>query len=296
MPRRCHCARLLAMLERDALRLAGLAAQALFLRLMQRAHELGSDGFLPLGSGSGSGIGNLRELAFALTVSETELETQLGTLVTRGVLVREADGIACPELRAGAVKAAAARANGGVGGRPRRGETPAEARARRQGNLMLPMQGGKPTGTQVETQAGKPSTTSLIEKEKKVEDAREVSDLVALGGEVVEAAGLDPARWMGTYEPVRQWLALGLDRAAILDVVRTVRGRTRREITGLAYFTPAMREAASRAVEPAAPAWTQTPEYLAYRAAMDRFAAGPFEPEFNGRPPRVPDCVPRAAA
>lgn len=281
MPRRCHCARLLAMLERDALRLAGLAAQAVLLRLMTRAHELGSDGFLPVGSGSVSGIGNLTELSQVLTVSETDLQTQIETLVARGVLVVEPGGIACPEIRDGARKVAAARQNGAAGGRPRRGETPAEARARRQGSLMLPIEGGKPTGTETGTHGETPSraradddsSSSTQSNHHPSQDAaREATELARLGAEVMEAAGLDQARYLGSYEPVREWRAMGLSRERILEVIAAVKARAKQRPRGLGFFGEEMRRAAAAGVEAEAAA-ERAAKFAALNRAWDAWEA-----------------------
>lgn len=273
MARRCVCERLLAMVERDPrLIAAGLAAQMAFVRLMRMAEELGSGGFIPFGSG----IRNLGEISLAIGVRETELETALATLIERGVLTRDESGIACPPLREAGRKVAAARANGGLGGRPRKDETPEQARARRQGNLMLPVQGGKPTETENRTlsRAAAATASSSIEASKQ---PREEPGFIDIGRRVIAAAGIDEASWAGGYAELRGWLNAGLDAETILAVVERVAARPGyKPVRSLRYFTEAMRDAAEAsapvvAVREARPAYMDHPDWAAYQAARDAF-------------------------
>lgn len=276
MARRCLADRLLTMTETDpGLMLAGPGAQMVFIRLMRLAARMGSDGFLAFGSA----IRNLREVSIAVSIGETELETHVETLVARGVLVREGEALVCPALREMGRKAAAARANGGLGGRPRKGETVEAMRARRQGHLMLPVEGGKPTETEPETLSrARLALASSVEKQEA--KPREETDAIALGRRVLEAARIDDATWMGSFHELRAWLAEGLDAETILATVRTVASRpTYTPPKSLRYFTPAMSQARPAvAAEAPAPAYMATDEWREYRAACERFRANPYGP------------------
>ncbi|WP_291295833.1 hypothetical protein [Elioraea sp.] len=263
------------MTETDPrLMLAGPAACHVFVRLMRLAAVMGSDGFLAFGSA----IRNLKEVSIAVAINETELETHVETLVARGVLVREGDVLACPPLREAGRKSAAARANGGLGGRPRKGERPEDARARRQGEIMLPIAGGKPTGTETGTLSRATAAASSSEElsNKQASKPREeATTLMQLGRAVLDAALIDDAKWMGDFRAVSGWLAMGLDAETILATVQRVAGRsTYTAPRSLGYFTEAMKDAASALVPvppKAEPAWMSHPDYPAWRAAMDAY-------------------------
>jgi len=284
MPRRCLADRLIEMTETEpGLMLAGPAACFTFIRLMRLAARMGSDGVVAFGSA----LRNLREVSIAVSIPETDLETHVETLIERGVLVREGEALVCQSLREAGRKAAAARANGGLGGRPRRGETAAEARARRQGHLLLPVAGGKPTETKTETLSRAAAAAVVSSAQKQQQAVREETAWIALGRRVVAAAGIDEATWMGGYGEVRAWLAEGLDEAMILEVVDRVASRPGyRPPRSLRYFTEAMREAAAEAApvaEPPPAPITQHPAWAAWRAACEEFRMNPY-----GDPPVMP--------
>jgi hypothetical protein len=249
MPRRCTCEELFDLLDQDpGLRLAGPAAQMAFLHIMRLAARMGSPGFLPLGSPMGSPIRNLSELASLLPMQETELQTHIDTLIGRGVLVREEAGLACPALRRSPRKALTAQENGRLGGRPRAGETPEQARARRQGRPVLvenpaethaePNSETHPraradrvdsnTSSKTKTLSETPPTGKEGVKERGVwgenhpgggrgqnpgtePNSAEPDNALVLqtGDRVLEAAGIDPVRWQGNYREVRGWLSAG---------------------------------------------------------------------------------------
>lgn len=290
MPRRCLADRLLVMTETDpGLILAGPAAQMVFIRLMRLAARMGSDGFLAFGSA----LRNLAEVSIAVAIRQTELETHVETLVDRGVLVREGEALVCPSLREAGRKAAAARANGGLGGRPRKGETVEAMRARRQGHLMLPVSGGKPTGTEAETlsRARPALASSSAEELSKPSKPRVETDAIALGHRVLAAAGVDPATWMGSFGEVRSWLAEGLDAETIVATVERVAARPRyAPPRSLRYFSEAMREAASRPAREPRPAagvsLASLEGYAAWREACARYRDEPYGP-----PPLAPPAI-----
>jgi hypothetical protein len=283
MPRRCLADRLIEMTERDpALMLAPPGARFAFVALMRLAARMHTDGVVAFGSA----IRNLAEVSIAVAIGETELRTHVETLVDRGVLVREGDALVCPALLEAGRKAAAARANGGLGGRPRRGETVEAARARRQGTMLLPVAGGKPTGTESETLSRVTATASSSQREesKAASKPREETETVmAVGRRVLEAAGIDEARWMGTFAEVRGWLAAGYAPELIVETVAAVAARPKyRPPVSLRYFAEAIRDAAGQGaavtVEPSRPGWMDHPDYPAYRAACDAFRDSPYGP------------------
>lgn len=255
MPRRCLCDRLRARIATDP-RLVTLpmGAKWMWLALAERAAEA-PDGVLRLGSA----FGFLAGIAMLIQAAEPEVQTHWETLAARGLVARQGDDVLVPELEAlGTRRAAVARANGASGGRPRRGETPEQARARRaQGALLLPVPGTaaapaeEPAETEPETRRVSapllPTTNSnsMVVVGSGGDAAREATPS-AIGCEVARIAGLDPVRQRFDYRPVGEWLAEGAERSLILRVVREVvskPGYQAHRVSTLRYFTPALREA-----------------------------------------------------
>lgn len=247
MGRRCSCHGLMEALRRDPrLRLVPLGARALWLLLADALAEMPEPWVFLLGSRPGS----VREIAMMVSADESETETHVQTLLDIGLLEKRADGaiavVGLPESR----RSAAAQGNGRLGGRPRKGETAEEARLRRQQTHMaLPIAGGR-AETQ-ETQR-KPETETRLagaddaDQKDKIDQSREVSDIVAFGAELAEIAGMDPARGTYDFRPVMNWRAMGLPDATIRDVVRCWVGRTGYTVPrSLAYFAGGMKEAQS---------------------------------------------------
>ncbi len=182
----------------------------------------------------GARVPETNEVCLALSCTEPELETGLENLIGRGILAREADGaISCP-LLAGAFRSAETKRNNGMlGGRPRKGETAAQAAARRQGNLMLPMSGGAET---------KPKPDALPQA-KLIADEK----LQALALEVEQAAGVSGEFRRDDARHVAAWLEAGADAPLILRVVAEKAGRASEPVRGLRYFDKAVREALAAA-------------------------------------------------
>ena len=248
MARRCACDRLWEQLERDVrLRTLPMAAQYLWLRLMRLALET-ADGVLLLGSE----LGFRTALAVAVSQSETEVETAFAILEARGLAIRDGDTVRMPEAADGVARGASARANGARGGRPRRGETPEQARARRaQGSLMLPVPGSlaKTQETEAETQTGETAPPTSSRESKTLTSpvspspARE-TDWVSLGQECAELAQLDPMRGYD-YRPLQGWLTAGAAPELIREVIgEVVKGlRPGQRIVSFKYFDAAMQRA-----------------------------------------------------
>ncbi|MBK1656857.1 hypothetical protein [Paracraurococcus ruber] len=252
MSRRCTCARLLAALGADPrLRTLPLAARALWLLIAEAA--LATGGVLPF---SGSA-----RVSLLVAAPETEIETQLETLIAEGLLVREGDGLAVPLLADVAPAVASSRANGARGGRPRRGETPEQARLRRsQGSMVLPLPGGagNPAKPGAETpdhdDDGQSSSSSSPSPTARVEPA------LALAREVAEMAGMDPARSAWSAREVQGWLQAGatpgLVRATVADVMTRARGVP----STLRYFTQEVERAVREGQRFAPAAAADTPQ------------------------------------
>lgn len=192
-----------------------------------------------------------------VSVAETDAETWLAQLAGIGMVEWQpgAETLALP----GAVKATSARANGAringlSGGRPRRGETPEQARLRRQqGALVLPIRGG------AAAPAAKPNAETLSESDnqnsnQKSDLTARVENALALAKEVAALAGMDPARSTWHARDVQGWLAAGATRQLVLDVVADVMSRAKGVPGGLRYFDAAVRRAlAENAQAPALP-------------------------------------------
>jgi hypothetical protein len=225
-----------------------------------------------------------------LSIPETDVEAGLETLAALGWVEHDAatNSLWMPGARANTAKAEAARANGIRGGRPRAGETPAQANARKQGNLILPIAGG-----QAETQGTKPqpmpeSSRAVLTNsslEEKVSTARETPDWVHLGMKLAEIARLDPARGGHSYHVVKSWMAMqGATEERIAEAVRKVASRPKydptRQRIALEYFTAAVTEHLER-VRAAAPASDQIVAAIREDAISQRrkaWAANPVGP------------------
>lgn len=254
MARRCLCTQLRQRIATDA-RLATLpmAAKWLWLVLAERAAET-PEGSVPVGSAFGFFAG----IAMLIQVAEPEVETHWETLAARGLVLRDGDAFSIPDLPALGGRAASARANGGLGGRPRRGETAEQARLRRaQAHMMLPITGGpeKPSGTQAENPAVSSTTTTESLTSVSSHPPKPTRDTAhaTLGAELATIAGLDPVRQRFDYQPVRAWLDAGYSPTLIRSVVAEVAGRPSFEpgrVRTLAYFTQAIERAAAEVALP----------------------------------------------
>jgi hypothetical protein len=128
-------------LRRDPrLRVAPLGARALFILLADTLEGLPQRAFC-----LGNRPASTAEIAMWIAAPETEVETHLKTLIEFGLLTRRSsDGALMMPEAIPVDQASSARQNGALGGRPRNGETPEEARNRRaQGHLKLPIAGGR---------------------------------------------------------------------------------------------------------------------------------------------------------
>ena len=195
-----------------------------------------------------------KRVSLLVSAEETEVETQMETLMREG-LIRSGDagGLVVPMLLDAPPRSEAARRNGAAGGRPRKGETPEAARARRQRELLLMLPGGRDVETQ-ETQAPKPApetgfstTTTYSQVVQSVGSgaSAETPAWVSLGEELAELVGMDGARGGYDYRPVQAWLQAGRSaetiRAAVTRVVSRP-GFRREAVRSFGYFAQAVAE------------------------------------------------------
>lgn len=279
MARRCACERLLAFWEGDPrFALAGVAASAIWLRLVRAVQQLGDGSVFRMGSASVS----VGDIATVIRTQETETEPALNRLLELGLLAREADGAwSIPWLAEGAARTNAARSNGLRGGRPRKGETPEEAMRRRQGHLPLPIEGGRETDAKPKAESSRASTESSSSSSPPPSpQSLDARALVALVEELAEIAGMDPARGGYNGSAVRAWLARGATPELLREVVRRVRSRSSAAIAGFAYFNRAVEEAIAAAAEAPVSVAASIEESAWARALEDHMALGGNPAEF----------------
>lgn len=245
MSRRCACHDWMEMLRADPrLRTMSLGARMLWLHLVDSLSRLPEPGVFVLGSR----VGSNREIALLVSATETEVETHLETLLeTHLVTRRESDGALMIAMPVAAARTSVNRENGGKGGRPRRGETAESAYRRRQGNLTMAITGGKTETqeTELQTDAGENprarGLTCTLTKE-----TTKPPDILVFGNELAELAGLDPARGMFDFIPLKTWLDSGASADLIRETITAVAARPSyraANVKGLSYFNGAIADA-----------------------------------------------------
>ena len=232
MPRRSLADKVQAQILTDPhLRVLGYVYQGLFHALILLMVQLGGEEDPRLGFGADPGsLGSLAELHMLLgvrgTEQETQLETQMETLVARGCLRRGPDGTLRPPLAlAPTARQLAARLNGARGGRPRKDGLPPQQR-----EMVLALPGGRGD----ETQRNPSETQERAMPPPKLKQETQASKLPIdeqvfheTGRAVLTIAEFDETRGMANYGLVRQWLADGATPETILATVRQVADRMR---------------------------------------------------------------------
>lgn len=251
MPRSCICDRWLTRAASDlGFQTLPAAAQLLFFRLLASAAGAEERGRVRFPVPVSVAVSRI------LNRTETEAETDLAALVDLGWIEVEPDGrslwLAGAKAQAGRVEAA--QINGLRGGRPRKHETPEQARLRRQGSLMLPMAGGAEKPTETEPEPGGESSRAAAASSSTVKQAAAAGareGWVALAHRCAELAGLDPARGGWNALPVKGWVDAGVPEDVILETVRTIAARPRSAPIGsLMFFHRAVMEAHRQAAPP----------------------------------------------
>jgi len=276
MPRRCACRDLLALLSADPrLRTLPLGTRMLWLLLAEAMLATG-EARLP--------FAGFRRVSLLVSAPEPEIETGLETLIAEGLLVRDGDGLTCPLLAASAApKAAVSRANGALGGRPRRGESAEAARLRRaQPGLVLPIQATRP-----EPGAGNPHDDDKAISPSSSAGARGsgAAEALALADEVARLAGMDPARSAWNAREVQGWLAAGASPALVRGTVADVMTRAKGAPANLRYFSAAIARATAAAPASAAtgPMTPQARWAADFAAHCDRGGDPTRFPRFDGQ-------------
>ncbi|WP_419900706.1 hypothetical protein [Roseomonas sp. USHLN139] len=208
-----------------------------------------------------------------VSLNETEVETGLETLAALGLIEHEtaANTLWLRGARAGCARAEAARINGSKGGRPRKNPLPVPG----QTALMLPIQGGAVETQETEAKPGRESSRAVVLTTSRREEgstARELAAWVALGQQVADIAGLDPARGGYDFSPVRGWLTKGASPELIVRTVQQVARRpdfATKKIRTLTYFDGAI----DRAIKAPRPAVVDQAEETCARMAEDNYQA-----------------------
>lgn len=265
MARRCLCDRLLAMLDDDArLRSLPLAARMLWLTLARYAARF-DDVRIPF---SGT-----QRVSLLVSAPETEVETQLETLVSEGLLIRDGAGLRIPLLDAGSAKAAAARANGAKGGRPTNAmKAERERMARAQGNLPLPIQGGAAAApeTHGNPRAKTPLTRANKESISSIPSSPSSFSAHEVGGLARELATMFALRF-SQVGIVEGWLAQGATPAIVRQVAKAFNEMPNRPvITSIRYLE---RDVLAQA-EACAPMPAGSPADIAYLADVKAWTDG----------------------
>jgi hypothetical protein len=282
MGQRCQCEKLLDMLENDwRLRIVGRETAMVWLELTRFIYRYGEDLVLRIDPRSGSPIGSLAELAFALRIDETQLETHLATLFERRLLLKApCGGVAMPPELGLTARQKAARLNGAKGGRPRKDSQPPGQRS-----LLLPLPShasARPVETQKQTRGG--SVTPLPSESPESLDSDSVSrdgtappSWVSLGVELATLAGHRRAPHARDLALVRSWLEAGATGETLLAVFRSVLAREKcPRLPALSYFDGAVRDAlgGTRRSEPAEAEAAPAPVLPAADAALRKRLIG----------------------
>jgi hypothetical protein len=265
MGQRCQCEKLLDMLENDwRLKIVGRETAMVWLELTRFIYRYGEDLVLRIDPRSGSPIGSLAELAFALRIEETQLETHLATLFERRLLLKApCGGVAMPPELGLTARQKAARLNGAKGGRPRKDSQPPGQRS-----LLLPLPShaaARKVETQQQTQLAlltplqSESPESLDSDSASRDETATTSwaspSWASLGAELATLAGHRRAPHTRDLALVRSWLEAGATGETLRAVFRSVLAREKcPRLPALSYFDGAVRDALgqTRRAEPTA--------------------------------------------
>jgi len=217
----------------------------------------------------GSVIASLSRL---LSIPETDVETGLETLTKLGWVEQdeETNSLWVAAARVAASRSEAARRNGSNGGRPLKGESTEQYRARkarereqayRQGTLIMPIAGGlaetqeTQLGTSAESSRAVTTTTSLSLESSGGSTGREETNVGLLCAELAKEARLPEGRKLDPA-PVQAWLDAGIAAEAVRRAIRTVASRPKYNPANTMtwdYFTPRLQAemAQSAAMSPA---------------------------------------------
>lgn len=288
MAKRCTCDHILDTMRHDPrMRLVPAAARYLWMALADSWARLADPGVFKMGSR----IGNLQDIAMLVSMAEPDVKTCMGNLTETQLITQDADGAYRIGTVVASVKASVSAQNGRKSlGRPRNGETPDQYQMR----LMRVVQGGG--GAVSETQE-KPDTENppharvaaakLSSIESKAKPAASACDVVALGNQLAEIAGLDPVRGVFNFRPIDAWLSQGATPDLVIDVVQGVASRSSYvPPQTLGYFTKAVLEAVEQDRKRPAPAGqvVERSDLREYLANVERWRNGGM----MGQAPEMP--------
>lgn len=271
MARRCLCDLLLDVLTSSPrLRTLPLAARMLWLELGRAALAM-DDRRIPFGSAS--------RVSLWVSAPEPEVETQMETLLSEGLLVRDGDGLRLPLLdEAGdSPRAKASRINGSKGGRPPKRREPERA----QREMMLPIQGGAAAAEETqgnpsavpscarEGEAKKKNSSSPSFSSSALREAREAAsqEAKAVASELARLFGIGYSQ----PEIAQEWMDAGWSAELIRRVgVAFAQQEGRPAVTSIRYLERQIaQQSAAEAPMPQA-----SPEDAAFLAAMADWQAG----------------------
>lgn len=298
------------LMQRDNLTLQALGAVMVqvWAQLVMHLITNTSDGVLNV-----SFPGTLSALARTrLFCDENLIETYLKTYAETQLITWDAKTgvIGLPAELKPSRRAEASRANGRKGGRPRKTPLSGVVADQRQGNIVLPISGGRDVTrenlakTPLTRASAKAKLSSLSSSEDKL---RLDAAFNRIGKKAYDAAELDPARDMGNYGLARQWCADGLAKGLtedeierlILFVVREVSAREKAKGNGISfgYFHKAVTQAIARGDVPEAPkTLDQLKGERAWEEAMADYNQRRACGEMNLRRPELSDFVTQVAA
>ena len=196
---------------------------------------------------------------------ETYLETYAKTqLITWN---RDAQTVALPPGLGPTARQIASRKNGKLGGRPPGKSKKNAISDQRQGNIILPISGGKDVARENPAKTrltGARDKLSLASKSSSEDKLRLDAMFKRIGPKAFEAAGFDHAKDMPNWGVVRVWLSLALAKdmteaqgeRLILGVVKDVADRQRSKgnpASHMGYFSKAVEAAIASGIIPEAP-------------------------------------------
>ncbi|WP_041242758.1 hypothetical protein [Gluconobacter oxydans] len=240
---------------------------------------------------------------------ETYLETYAKTqLITWD---RDAQTIGLPLGLGLTARQIASRANGAKGGRPRKTPKTGVVADRRQGNIALPISGGKDMAHEnpAETRPTRTRAEAKLSSKSSSEDKLRLDTMFKrIGPKTLEAAKFDPARGLQNYGLTRQWCAMALEKGLaedqaerlILGVVESVAERQieRGSPAGhLGYFSRAIEDAIAKGDVPEAPKTAvERKAERDWAAAMEDYTSRLACGEAGLRRPELTDFLAKAAA
>ena len=258
--------------------------------------------------------GALRALARTkVFCDENLIETYLETYAKTQLITwnRDAQTIALPSNLGMTARQIASRANGKKCGRPRKTPKTGVVTDQRQGNIVLPISGGKDVAHENLEKThltGARDKLSLASKSSSEDKLRLNALFSRIGPKAFEAAGYDPARDMPNWGIVRQWNATAIAKGMtddqierlICSVVSSVAERQRERgnpATHLGYFTKAVERAITDGDIPDAPKTAE--ERKAERewgSAMEDYTSRLACGETGLRRPELADFLAQVAA